>query len=207
MYEYSRSNPMILTDPLGGCSGKEKEKESKPCKCFCLERLDLGHVKTINTGEFIGAQFTVTITGEWKCSDKFAPPHIEWWEYNEYPATFYKGEDRTPRIWHEFFSKYEKNLTQHDPTYKTIKNKYTLRDKPGIKPGRIGKDDDDFWTTQTSYFAIRVASAPGCDCDRDYMTVYAQHKYKVWDKHVEYNTFQPNAPPPSPPGEPPYKYP
>ena len=40
LYQYAGSNPVVRTDPTGGCSSADKAEVLK-CKCFCVRELTI----------------------------------------------------------------------------------------------------------------------------------------------------------------------
>jgi hypothetical protein len=205
LYEYVKSNTIILTDPLGGCAG-EAETEM-PNMCFCVDSMSIHPVKII-TGtqpyDFVGAEFTVNLNGTWKKDCTFKPFDFEWWEWYTTPATnnLYRG--RSTMHWEEMYEGNEdnpifQNITQQchsvgEDEYCT----YTITDKPGTT---IPVSDYE----QDAYFAIRAYSS--CDdCEWEYWTVWAHQEYKGYRTNNEYNIFNVLGGLPTPPGDPPYKH-
>ena len=205
LYEYPRSNPVILVDPsgLGGCA------KPPPCKCFCLHDLRITSGKTRRgplkgLKYFVGAVFTVEMTGEWKDADCLKPFKFEWWEWYVHPGEepFYSG--LPPRNWNKIFPGPASSHPFFAPL-KTVSNTYTLTDEPGnwLSGGSN--------ITQEAHIVIQASGAKGC-CRKvpKIGRVYASQRFHArrafGGPFIHYNKFRfsnaaplPGMPQPLPP--------
>ncbi len=153
LYEYVKSNPVLLTDALGGCSKGPPEKprsgEEAPnvdnvlsCYCFCVDDvwIDLEQVPAKSgaheqhRGRY-GATLTGHVEGHWeKWPDGEMRPgkaSVEWWEwFTHYPYQnrhLYRNLKR--RQWGVVEWSYPIAYPQET---------YVFTDKPGASPGLSG---------------------------------------------------------------------
>ena len=149
------------------------------------------------------AQFTVTVTGEWK-DHPGGMPQVEWWEWYTMMAgnPYYKG--LATKRWHDMYA-----IVPDHPMFDEVNpnkvdslpTKASMTDRPGVHAGLAGGPYE-----QEAYWAIRVSSAPNCPCDIKHKTVYAKQEYKVVTRNfAEYNRFYILNGLPNPPGNPPFK--
>ena len=186
LYEYVKSNPIMLTDPLGGCS----DSKSEPKVCFCVESLAINPSRVItgkHFGEFVGAEFTVVLTGTWKPDCKFKPFRYEWWEWYTERPTHKRYNGKPPEQWHEMYKGNEDHKTFKEVTQQCNKAKegmrctYRMTDRPGAT---IGFDEVD----QTAYWDIRAFSS--CANCPD-MFVRAYQRYHFSRTNIYENSFSP----------------
>jgi RHS repeat-associated protein len=218
LYQYAGSNPIMLTDPIGGC--EEKPKETPPCKCFCVEDVYIeSDWKLVGLPEQVvsqaGVQFKAAVRGVWKDSKSgYNPPLAQWWEWftvkpDKYPATW-ATED-----WHDvadidtIFS-----FAEEAPTECGVEDIRTHYRKDDATTGVLGGIPTFLSVNQTLFFGIRVNSSPGCGCTKPHDTVYALSQYDVTGGVVGQNKFSINdslsplrleAKMLDPPSEPPWK--
>ncbi len=201
LYQYGRSNPIVRTDPTGGCSQRQREA-AIACNCYCVDNIKLKGVIDPNPRN-AQAEVKVTITGSWKpapAGKKGGLPRVEWFEwYTEKPTVslYNKLEVKT---WHELYSIVPGNSTfaEINPRTADMKNVYTLSDSPGVTGYNVDNHD------QKAYFAIRASSTPECGCPKPHDTVFATHAYRTGDKGYS-NRFQNLTGLPPVPGDPPFK--
>lgn len=171
LYQYTRSNPIVATDPIGSC-----QKSEKGCYCCCcVEDLTIGNVRRIPQEDqslplHIGHSFDVTAKlryKEWK--GNFAGCKVEWWEWTDLPA--FKGLQANK--WNDMYALFPQSPT-FDPVTKNRKHPcpglepVTINDRPAGPMGHQSANQ-----TRELHFAIRVKSAAGCPCDKKEMLVYA----------------------------------
>jgi len=199
LYNYTRSNPVVLTDPTGGCAAEEPEVvEDAPCKCFCIESVKITDHKTWNPYEpdnpenklWVGAEFTVTVKGEWKdYAGSFAPFGFEFWEcFTNRPGDYPKRLAK--KTWHNLYSEIPNHAIFDDinsgRTGEDLRNTYSLTDRPGATLLYHNEK-------QRAYWAIRATSScPGGMCDKPGDEAFAKQTYDAHKGgHVYENTFSP----------------
>ncbi len=167
LYEYAKSNPILLTDALGGCS-KPKPKYGT-CKCFCITNFSFtGKQSKPYEQPFIGAHLTLSIQGKWvdwpepvDQEGKGKPSEgatVEWWEWYD-PEPTLNPElyvDTNPREWNRIIPPKDSEETWQIPD--SIKDtSWSYKDHPHIEPG-IGK----FYVEDK--FGVRAKNPEGCPC-------------------------------------------
>ena len=223
LYQYTGGNPIVRTDPTGGCSKAERQEFVK-CNCFCVQTVTITGAAVKGQRRNATAPFTVTINGSWDtppAGKEGGMPKVEWYEWfttNPYDVAkkqslgfgvkYYKG--LAVNHWHDMYdivvNKYgnDAHPTFRDitPTKGVKKNTYTLSDSPGAKGLNLPT------MKQESYFGIRASSTPNCGCPIPNGTVYAEHKYQTVAGPlmggVISNEFNILLGLPRPPGQPPF---
>jgi len=174
LYEYAKSNPVLLTDALGGCS---KSKPEEYGKCFCPISLTKENVQyhpdvysgSVNSN-FAYASFDIVLTGVWLCweKEKDVGPQFEWLEnFTTRPdGSWY--QDLALEQWHDMAKTNHPTIRKFKEKYKKapdgetpIEATYSLHDDPG-KSGGLYKDFFD----QNMWFHIKARSDADCPCEK-----------------------------------------
>jgi len=180
LYEYAKSNPILLTDALGGCS-KPKPKYGR-CKCFCITNLTItGERHWTSEDPRVGANIDLIIQGEWinwseKDLRKGKPSEaasIEWWEW------FYPKPTRHEELYEGKTTKRWWPILQFQAPKSEKKTSFTMHDKPGVTFSEGTK------TEVKDMIAVRAKNPKGCPCkQKSHWEDYA---------HVSYTGDRPGA--------------
>jgi len=174
LYEYTRSSPVIVTDPMGGCGKPPHLTPKTTCKCFCIESLTLdGRTSNVGSELFLGAVMQVRLRGRWVAWDQEADgrANFQWWEwYTQVPnwhADQYAG--RPTQTWQHILNYW---VPQPEDTVWPAEEPY--EDRPGHY--RCGTPA---FADQTAWFWIRAIGHPRCPCGyRNYADYFAYLRYK-----------------------------
>jgi len=182
LYQYAGDCPIVLTDPMGGCTSGAKGPPS--CTCCCADDLgvrfltppksiDYGMGGRANREHSIAIDATVSYA---TTRTPLSNPNciFEWWEYSTLNLTEDKSLNRkeTPAgDWYDQFVHNRDMKGQWDPIWKHYDDLEKNRDK-WMRPnggGTIVIRDDPGIRNQPSfkrdlYIAVRLADAPGCNC-------------------------------------------
>ena len=182
LYQYAGSNPIVATDPMGGCSKSDEEK-ALACKCFCITKMtasaeDINEKKIKGDSKVrTGGILTIGITGVWKdvpTGVKGGKPTLEWWEHYSMKPKDYDKKLVPGQWWDMYKEKPSNGVFKQFNEATTETTQITLQDNPGISHEPVSPS-----YTQEAYWAIRVSSTPGCPCRWGSMTAYAEHNYQT----------------------------
>jgi len=198
LYNYTGNNPIVLTDPTGGCAADYTEtpevNENAPCKCFCVDSVSLQKLRPTDPAREgrVGYHFTVTISGQWKdWNNLFKPFKFEWWEWFkeralDYPAYLEPGQ------WNNIYAAFPSHPAFEDVnlgiTGTELKEQYTVRDAPGTfilhAPGGASRGE------QATWFAVHaISSCPKEMCKKPEDADFGYHYYKFMGNYIEANEF------------------
>ena len=187
LYEYVKSNPCTLTDLMGYMASSSNQYGY----CFCVSSLNIKDVvpipgwapPSIPNARNVGVEFTVTVTGQWKCyKEKTQGPKIQWMEkFTVKPSGYW---DKDTNKWHII----RDNLTVgYDGSCNEEQEYFVLRDRAGMWT-LLGIHNE---VDQHMQFRIRACSTPGCGCGTGCVIASANHWYYAHSRTIFKHDFEP----------------
>jgi RHS repeat-associated protein len=162
LYEYVKSNALILTDPIGGCKCK------KCCVCCCVEDLRIENIKRLSIpGLRWGHTFDATADLEFKEWNQKVSKScgLEWREWTDVLTPNMRRRGVKKNTWTDMYRLYQNSrmfaplrdpaLIPKCPEKKSV----TIFDRPSL-----AIHPPDRTVSRTLKFHIIVKSTPGCPC-------------------------------------------
>lgn len=177
LYEYVKSNPIMLTDPTGGCSSKDPHGQDSPsdakkvrdsCKCFCIESFNFdGRISNASDAPFYGGFIDLEMKGKWvdfkdKKPGRDGQAEVHWWEWYTTPGDLgvYDDPKHKTRQWNDLMSRYK------PVPFQTV---YNYSDRPGVQGAAADASID-----QEAYIVAAAKTHKDCPCPYSNQMIFTE---------------------------------